>query len=109
MTRAPRRVVATLIAVLAVLAAVASPVDALVFGPHDHVAAATNTGTADTITSTGDTTSQMPHHCELSINPAERVTRVALPLPLPLSETLAEPILLSAYDTPFGLFPPPRA
>jgi hypothetical protein len=92
---------------LAALAACASTFDAMLFGPHDHIA--DRTQQADRASFEGNTDLAPPHHCELSANPAGTPPITGAETPVMLTWTLSEPILSAALHAPSAPLAPPRA
>ena len=93
---------------LVILAALAPCLDMILFGMHEHVAAATAfdpqlRAPADRIDPLG------PHHCELSASPAERSISPVVSAPSPFVWIVSAPLAPTPHATPFVPLPPPRA
>jgi hypothetical protein len=93
---------------LAILAALAPCYDMVLFGPHEHVAAATASeaqlrASADPIAPSG------PYHCELCASPAERAIAPVVAAPGCFAWTLSDPLAPPPHAPPFALLAPPRA
>jgi len=106
--RARVRVLALMV-VLAVMAATAPALEALLFGPHDHVAATASTPGHPAVGAAQGEHSTSPHHRELSANPAERAEGGVIVCPMRFIATLADSSPLSPSHTSFGPLAPPRA
>ena len=93
---------------LVVFLAVAGPtLDVLLFGLHEHVAAAAHTkGESRPV---NDLDGHARHHCDLGMNPAEVAPVLELIAPLRATESLAEPLFSAVASRPFVPFTPPRA
>ena len=92
---------------LAILAALAPCLDMALFGPHEHVAAATAfevqlRAPADPIAPSG------PYHCELCASPAERAAAPVVAAPGQFAWILSDPLAPTSHTTPFVLLAPPR-
>jgi hypothetical protein len=91
-----------------VVLAVAGPtLDVLLFGLHEHVAAAAHAkGERAPV---NDLDGHARHHCDLGMNPAEVAPALELIAPLPTGESPAESLFSTVASRPFVPFTPPRA
>jgi hypothetical protein len=100
---------ALLLAVFTVVfLAVAGPtLDVLLFGLHEHVAAAAHAkGESAPV---NDLDGPARHHCDIGMNPAEVAPVFELIAPLPAAESPAEPLFSALASRPFVPYTPPRA
>jgi hypothetical protein len=93
--------------VLSVVFLSAPVADALLFGPHDHVATAGEYGLAQNASAAVPAAGA--HHCELSVSPAGAVAVLDLPAPATFISDVGEPPMLAAGHTPLVPLAPPRA
>lgn len=101
------RPLTVMVLLLAALAACAPTIDAMLFGPHDHIADATQE--TDRTALAGHPDLATPHHCELSANPAGTPPIMVAETPVMLTWALSETILSAALHAPSAPLAPPRA
>lgn len=90
-------------AAILVLAVIASPLaDVVMFGIHDHIAAAQTKSMLVTVAD-----AQSAHHCEVWMSPAD-VTPVDLPATPAVAMLAPSPAGVLIVAAPFPSFPPPR-
>lgn len=103
--RVTARVILSLAAAILVIAVVAGPLaDVIMFGIHDHVAAAQ---TKSTLATVGD--AQGSHHCELWMSAGDIAPATDPPAAAPTVFLAPRPALSLVLAYPLPSFPPPRA
>jgi hypothetical protein len=93
-----------LAAAILVLAVIVSPLaDVVMFGIHDHIAAAQTTSRFITAADT-----QSSHHCEVWISPADVTLAINLPATPKIAMLAPLPAVIPIVPEPLPSFPPPR-
>lgn len=103
--RRPASALFAVAAAILVLAVVASPLaDVVMFGIHDHIAAAQTTSMFVTVAD-----AQSSHHCEVWMSPADVTLAVNPPATPPVAMLVPHPAVVPIVADPLPSFPPPRA
>lgn len=101
--RRPSRTLFVVAAAILVLAVIASPLaDVVMFGIHDHIAAAQTKSMLVTVAD-----AQSSHHCEVWMSPAD-VILVDLPAAPAVAMLAPQPAVVPIVAELLPSFPPPR-
>ena len=102
--RQPVRALFALAAAILVLAVIVSPLaDVVMFGIHDHIAAAQTTSRFITVAD-----AQSSHHCEVWMSPADVTLAINLPATPQIAMLALQPAVIPIVAEPLPSFPPPR-